>query len=477
MMIKHMLSRQLVDDILSFKFLVNTVLVFVAVITFSMVFVSGYRNTQEEYSNNRAGNETKLRRFSEDPRNNNYFANVELAMKPRPERFISSGYEERMPQAFHFQMVPFELRVLDLKEAISGDAGYEFLSRREYISKPAFFSPDLTFIVQFLLSFFAIILAFNAATGEKETGTLRLIHSNPAKRSHYLIVKYVSALIAIGLPLFLSLIIGMIFLGISSDISLSSSIIFDLFAFSLLSVLYISTFILIGLFSSVFSQSSKKSLVLCLLFWIFFVVILPKSAGLFLNSKPFDVPTAEQIEKLAENAAQDVSNKYKQEWLSARQDEEKLQALMQKGLAEMFKARQDVFDYYLQRKISAVRDLRKINLISPASLFEYASASIAGTGVAHFQDFWMQARQFGNGFVDFVNQISGEKGATSPFYVNVGFIISKPIDFNSVPKFEEKDIKTGERIKDALPYVALLALYNLFLFTIVIYKFQKYDVR
>jgi ABC-type transport system involved in multi-copper enzyme maturation permease subunit len=476
-MVRHMLLRQLVDDILSSKFLVNLVLVLTAVVTFCIVFESGYRNTQEYYSGKMAENETRLRQFSEDPRNNNYLANMQLMMKPRAERFISSGYEEKLPQGFHSQMMPFELKILNQKEDISGEAGYETLSKREYVNKPAFFSTDLTFIVQFLLSFFAIILAFNATTGEKEAGTLRLILSNSVKRSDYLIVKYISALITVGLPMVFSLILSMVLLGISSNVPLSLSMFFELFIFSLLSLLYLSTFILIGLFCSVFSQSSKKSLVLCLLFWIFLVVILPKSPGLFLSLKHFDVPTSEQIEKLAENASQDTINKYKQEMLSARQDEEKLQAVMQEGLEEMFKVKQDVFDYYLQRKVSAVLELRKVNLVSPASLFEYASASIAGTGIAHFQDFWMQARQFGNGFIDFVKQISGEKGTTSTSYINVGSIISKHIDFNSVPKFEEKDIKSGERIKNALPYIGLLVLYNLLLFGIVFYKFQNYDVR
>ena len=80
-------------------------------------------------------------------------------------------------------MVPFELKAISQKEEISGPSGYEVLSKREYVDMPHLFTIDLTFIVQFLFSFFAIILGFNAATGEKEQGTLKLTLSNPVKRS------------------------------------------------------------------------------------------------------------------------------------------------------------------------------------------------------------------------------------------------------------------------------------------------------
>jgi len=475
--LKDMLSRQLVDDILSFKFLINLMIILVAILAFCFVFISGHKNDQEIYRNKTAENDAKLEQFSRDPRDNNNYANLQLVMKPKAESFISSGYEDRMPKGFHFQMVPFELKVISQKEEISGPSGYEVLSKREYVDIPHLFAIDLTFIVQFLFSFFAIILGFNAATGEKEQGTLKLTLSNPVKRSDFVIVKYLSVLITIGIPMFLGLVIGMIVLGLSPYMALSLSTFSKLIQFSAFSVLYLSFFVLLGLFCSVFSQDSRKSLVMGLLFWAFLVVVLPKSGGLLLSLKRFDVPTPEQIEIQAKNASQDVMKKYRDEFLSAGNDEERARAVMLKGFEEAFKANQDIYDHYLQRKIAVVREIRQIYYFSPASLFEYGSSSIVGTGILRFQEYWLQARQFGVRFVDYVKGLSGEKAGTSAFYLDVASISPNPIEFNSIPRFEEREISGGDRITDALPYVALLGFLNLFLFIIVLYRFQTYDVR
>jgi len=476
-MVKHMLKRQIVEDILSLTFLINFVLILGAVVAFSLIFLNDYRGQMGDYAVKSAKNEKTLRYFSRDPQNDNGYANMQLVMKPRPERFISLSYEDKSPQGFYFRMWPYELTILSRREDVSGIGWYIPVTTREYISPPALFSPDLTFIVQFLLSFFAVILAFNAVTGEKEAGTLRLIYANSVKRPHFLAMKYISAMLALGLPLILSLIMVAVILGVSSIVPLSSGFLYNLVIFAVLSLLYLSVFVLIGLFCSTFTRSSKHSLVLGLLVWIFLVVILPKSPGLLLNLKRFDVPTGEQIEGQVERISQDFQQKFKKEAMALVNDEGAYMKWADRVVTELDEARQGVRDHFLRRKIAAVLTLRKINMVLPSSLYEYAASAVAGTGIFHFENFWTQARQYGNGFISFVKHISGDEKLTSPFQFDIRSITSKPIDYNAVPKFEEKDIKPGDRIKDALPYVALLVLYNLFLFAVIFYKFQNYDVR
>lgn len=232
-MVKHMLKRQIVEDILSTTFLFNFILIIGVVVAFSLIFLNDYQGRLNDYAVKDANNEKTLRHFSEDPRDNYDSANMRLVMKPRAERFISLSYEDKSPQGFYFQMYPYQLRVLSKKEDVI-DGGFFFITKREYISPPVFFSPDLTFIVQFLLSFLAVILAFNAFTGEKEAGTLKLIYSNSVKRSHFVAMKYTSALLTLGLPLLLSLIIGALVLGFSSTVPLSSGFLYSLVMFALL---------------------------------------------------------------------------------------------------------------------------------------------------------------------------------------------------------------------------------------------------
>ncbi len=62
-------------------------------------------------------------------------------------------------------------------------------------------------------------------------------------------------------------------------------------------------------------------------------------------------------------------------------------------------------------------------------------------------------------------------------YFHPDYLSRKPVDFEKIPKFEEKGIKRAMRLKDTVQYVGILALYNLFLFSFVFFKFVKYDVR
>jgi len=476
-MIKPMLKRQIVEDLLSLKFLISFVLVLGTVVAFSLIFLSDYRGQVSQYALKTARNEKSLRRFSEDPRNSNSYANMQLVMRPGAERFLSLSYEDRSPQGFYFRMLPYELRLLSRKQDVSGVGWYVPVTTREFISPPSLFSPDLTFIVQFLLSFLAIVLAFNAVTGEKESGTLRLIYSNPAKRAHFLAAKYLSALLTLGLPLVLSLIAAAFILGVSTAVPLTPGFLSSLAVFAVLSVLYLSVFVLIGLLCSTVTRDSKHSLVLGLLFWLFLVVILPKSPGLLLNLKRFDVPTPEQIEGLADQAEQDINKRFMKQAMALRNNEEAFMKLANQVMPEIDQARQEVRDHYLTKKIAAVLALRKVNMVSPASLFEYATSAVAGTGIFHFENFRTQAQQFGNGFISFVKQLSNEKAPSSPFQLNIRTVPDRPIDYNGIPKFEEKPIPAGGRLKEALPFVGLLVLYNLLLFAYVFRKFQSYDVR
>jgi ABC-type transport system involved in multi-copper enzyme maturation permease subunit len=477
-MFRDLLKRQIVEDLLSFRFLLNFILIIVTVIVFALIFIVHFRNVQLDYASTSLENQQRFAQFSKSPQGGAAFANQELWMKPRAEKFLSFGLEDRIPQGLYFRMSPYELRLLNKKEDITGRGWYLPVSRRESVTTPAFFSPDLASIIQFLFSFLAIALAFNAITGNKEEGSLRLVLSNATKRTHVLMSKYLSALLTLCLPLLVSTIVGLLLIETSGMIQLPGEFFPEVIAFLLTSLLYVSTFILIGLLCSVLCQSSTKSLVLGLLLWIFLVFIFPKSLGLFLNLRRFEVPSPEQIEKQADDLAAGIGDRYfKKENLSLITDENRRIEVILKCMQEEDEAKQKLRDSYLQKKMASVLSLRKITIASPSSLFEYTSSLLAGTGMSHFQHLSSQAKLYAAEVISAVKNRAGAQQDPSPFFLNFRVMTDKPIDPSVLPNFEDKSIPFRERLKDALPYLSLLALYNLFLAIFVFYKFQSYDVR
>jgi len=458
-MFKELFKRQIVEDIISLRFLINFILVLATLILFPLIFINRYQGLREIQAVNIAENNLRLKEAS-DSLVNLLTAEQELSMRPKAASFISQAYEDKIPQGLSFRLSEIKL-----------------LSKERESDVLSFYSPDLTFVVQFLLSFFAIVLTFNAVSSEKERGTLRLVFSNPVKRAYLISTKYLSALATVALPLVFGLVVALILLNLLKVFSLSFGLFLDFIIFFLTSLLYISFFILLGISCSAASHSSKNSLVLCLLFWILLVVIFPKSASLLLGLKSFDVPTEKQIEELAEKSEREVWNRHKgEDWITRGGQDESTKLNVRIG-NEAQKARQEVYDFYLRKKIAAVSALRRINFISPSSLLEYSASSLAGTGLFHFQNLWTQVKQYQNEFIEFFKREDMKDENSYHLYFHLDYLSQKPVDFEKIPKFEEKEINRAQRLKDAIQYAGILALYNLFLFSLVFFKFLKYDVR
>jgi ABC-type transport system involved in multi-copper enzyme maturation permease subunit len=56
-------------------------------------------------------------------------------------------------------------------------------------------------------------------------------------------------------------------------------------------------------------------------------------------------------------------------------------------------------------------------------------------------------------------------------------ISHNPVDFNIVPKFQERDIELGTSLKMAIWDIGLLVLLNLVFFAASFVSFIRYDVR
>lgn len=465
-MFKELWKRQFLEDIVSLKFLMYIILIVVTIIVFSLFFVSHFENLNLSYSKNHHENNRRLLESSQElvrllstPQ--------EFLMKPRPDRFLAEGGEDRIPPGLCFVPSDYTFVVREIQAAKkSGKPGNSSL-----------FSTDLVFAVQFLLSFFAVLLTFNAISLEKEKGTLRLIFSNSVQRGTFFLAKYASALAELFWPFMIGLLGSILLFSLSSSIPVSRDFILNTLMFLLPAFLYMSVFVLIGLLFSALSTSSQNSLVLSLLAWIFLVVILPRASGLFLDLKKFDVPTPQKIEELAEEGSRAVWDRYAKMDYVARTGNDESTRLNAEIDFKAQKTRQDIYDLYLNRKISAVENLKKFNSISPASLFEYAAWSIAGTGIIHFQNLRNQVKRYREIYLEFFKTQDQKDPESFHIYYHPDYLSTKPVDFNHIPKFKEKDIRAHERLRDAAKYTVALILYNLLLFLLVFHRFQKYDVR
>ena len=127
---------------------------------------------------------------------------------------------------------------------------------------------------------------------------------------------------------------------------------------------------------------------------------------------------------------------------------------------------------------------RDFTCFSPVVIYQRASEAIAGTGVNHCVSLYQQIKQFQAGFKEYVRSKDSED-PESLHLINpeIGTarswkaISHKPVDFDTVPKFQERDLGLGESLQLAIWDIGLLALFNLVFFTAAFVSFLKYDVR
>jgi ABC-type transport system involved in multi-copper enzyme maturation permease subunit len=138
-----------------------------------------------------------------------------------------------------------------------------------------FYRIDLVFVFQFVLSLLALLFAYNAIAGERESGTMRVTMSNPVRRGSILGAKYVGAMTCLILPLIISFIIALIWIVSTGSIVFSEADFLRIAGILLTSIIYLSAIYLIGFFISASVHRTATALMLSLFVWVVLVLIYP----------------------------------------------------------------------------------------------------------------------------------------------------------------------------------------------------------
>ncbi len=144
-----------------------------------------------------------------------------------------------------------------------------------------FSSADYLTIVGMLLSLVAILFSFDAISGEKEAGILRLTFSNAIKPSQYLTGKILGGLCCFIFILLLCYLVMLCIILTFGHVQWGRDEIVSLILIFVSSVCYVSVFFLLGLYISIRSKTSGQSMVVGLLCWGIWVLVFPSLPAYF----------------------------------------------------------------------------------------------------------------------------------------------------------------------------------------------------
>ena len=489
-MIWHIAKRELYDNMTSLRFAIVTLLLLGLMAVNAVNHLGKYRSEIADYRKKVNAALDVMRERTDRLYTLIHRGPGNLYKKPSPLRFCASGGDAFLSELAKGQQGGSNHGATVLNE--DGEKVYTTVSLiwRMYFPQsnsnlrnfsPPFTKLDWAFLVGVVLSFISILFTFDAISGERERGTLRLMLAGSVPRDSVLMGKFLGALLSIGLPFVTAALVNLFLLSVSGSVQLSASEWGRLGAILLIATLYVSIFIALGLLVSARARLSSVSLVVLLLIWTVFVLLMPATLGSISRGlKP--TMTSDEYRSRRSELWTDIWNQYDVD-SSAMQDEpmtreippNRITASWSAAFTKEAHAHEKLNEEQLRSQISQIQLARNLSRTSPTAILQYAIEALAGAGLSRHLDFLDQVRQYGAEFRRFLIETDAAD-PESPHAIGVWIGGSqKPVNFDAIPKFEDR-VSFSASLNAALVDVLLLILFLIVLFGGGYLSFLRVDI-
>lgn len=468
--------KELIANILSLRFTLSLAISLVLFTAGSVVFVQRYYQEMREYATVTNTNLQELGQAAEKGPAVLAQQVQTIRTKPLPTSLFCSGFQKSMPNVFKTDVFRTFLPAVQT-------TGNFYISRSHDL--------DWMLVVTMVLSFFAVLLTFDSLSGERERGTLSLALSNSVPRDLLLAGKYVGALLTLVIPLALGMLVSLIITSLSG-LLYSPLEWLKIGVFILVSLLFLSIFLLLGMLVSSRVSSSATSIVVMLFLWVVTILIIPSGCKL-IAQKLVGTPSRAQVEKEARDAHLAIwedpnrdakfgefSGNWSSDWENNKRVNPPARARLFNAIADSYNR---IYLDYVKRMEVQVETGRKAALVSPITVYQVLAEALFGTGVAGFRSMYGQV----NDYRETLKQFLAEEDKKDPQSLHIfawdvsmedpRIFSHKPADFNSLPRFEPRESSLAESLKAAGWDIAILVILNLLLFAAVFVMFLRSDVR
>jgi ABC-type transport system involved in multi-copper enzyme maturation permease subunit len=484
MMLRTIIRKEVMDSVSTLKFVVAFAVVVVLVISGLTLGSRNYLEQRGEVNKQRQLNQKTLE--SQFDWLNAGWAGVIESKKPYVLTTIDSGIDNSLGRLAYVDTLQ-DARLDESRNLISPILA-------------VFGEVDITFVVKIILSLFVILLTYDAVSGEKERGTLKLTLANDVPRYKLLLGKIIGGFTVIAISFILPLLIGLAFL-----MSFYSQVLGDftsdswwrLLLIVVVYLLYLAVFFSVGIMVSSLSHRSSTSFVVLLVIWVVFATIVPRiSLAASERLRPYESYTALQTKaykEISEKRAEvikdflprfiQVRNRgMMQAFMGGSQQQpasNELSRMMTdfwRGLTDVQREVMDTYDLQYDRQQRAQIDLAESisRYLSPTSAMSFAVENLAGSGWVRQKEYVDQLRKFRNDFMDYIFSESEKVKFESMWDMmdkqKLDVDIAR-ISFN----FQEESL--GAIFSRTMGDMAVLIIMSLVFFAASFVAFIRYDVR
>ena len=484
-----MIEKELKNILLSPKFVATFLVCSVLILTSVFIGIQEYKNAVAQYEANQQIAQINMQQVT-----NWGSVRNQVHRKPTPMQVFVSG--------LHFDVG----RV----SGISNSQDVK-LTRSPYSDETLFAIfrfIDLTFIVQVVLSLFAILFTYDAINGERENGTLKLAFANSVSRAGYLISKFIGIWIGLVIPLLIPILISLL-LVVLMGVPFSGGEWLKFASFVGLSLLYITFFIGLGLLVSATTRKSSLSFLLLLVIWVGGVLILPRmsvmASGQLVKTESIAQIEAKQeayhkarwdeysstISEMWSKRSQEMEGMDEDERTAYRDDNEwtwleEDDAARKQVQIDITANNRKLLEDTRNKKQLQERIAFSLARISPASSFRLAAMNIAGTDIGMKNRYEESMRTYRDDFTSYTEAEKEKSGNDGGFRIEVDSEKGVKLDFgrndqgldlSGIPQYTAPIRTAGVVLSKSILDFGLLAIFIMLSFGATFVAFIKYDMR
>jgi len=366
---------------------------------------------------------------------------------------------------------------------------------------------DFSFIVQVVLTLFAILFTYDSINGERESGTLQLMLSNAVPRATIITAKFAGAWLGLVIPLAIPTLMAASLL-LFFRIPMTADLWMRLGVLVLASLLLFTFFIAFGILVSAVTRRSNISFLVCLVSWVAMVLIIPR-AGMMLAGQMVPVPSDAEIESQQDSYSKDrwdahltqmeekwrkrneplnelseeerKSKREEMEWVWAEEDKRDRDSMQAAIDANARKLREDLRN----RKGEMERLGFVLSRFSPVSAYQLAAMNLAGTDISlkpRYEDALENYRTAFNAFKEKKQKEAGSSGGIrievdSESGIRIDSGREMALDLDGMPEFTPSRPSLGQSLSAAVLDFGVMAFFSILSFAVAFVSFLRYDPR
>ena len=326
---------------------------------------------------------------------------------------------------------------------------------------------DFVFFINIVGSLLAFTFTYDAISGERQRGTLRLMMTNPVRRTLVILSKFLGSYLSFVISVLPALGAVVLVLYLHPDVGFGASEWKASFWLFFLAMLNIGVFFMLGVFISCITKEPRTTLTALMVIWVLLVLVIPNFSP-FMASKLYPIPAFHQIQRQADTLTQEnarPARRQQRRFLDANggnyealSEENKMeyQAIWVDHCRTFYaKELTKVWEAFFNQMDAQATLAQYLSLTSPSATFSYLASDLAHTGIESEHKFRFATIRFRRQYAANVGEYIQRTGDKTKLWT---------IDNKLIPPFVVPRPTISAVISSHLPQFLILILYSFLCF-------------